>query len=1046
MTTLSRRFQRPFWPVSLVTGILALITLVILLVVYGQTHEWQYLALSGLGSTILLAHGLAWRLARASGRCDLAIWLIAASQILVSVLAPLFMADFWIIGLFLLVGVPIELGVADQPRRMPIFAIVTSLAAAGMVATDLLDVPGRLKILVELPGAVFLSLGLLILHGSGLSFLLWRLRLRSKATYYTRLDLATQLSLVFTGISAVSILVVTSVLIAQLRASQIAQVGQNFQTLAEMDAERVGNSLEQQINALASLSRNETALVEGVTVANAGYPASEVETRRLLEERELRWQNSPEGSAFVLRYRSSPQTLALSKFRGVNTFHNNIFVTDRLGGLVAAQGEKPAKFFFGDEAWWQATWDQGQGATYLGRLTIDPGTRAASLFMAVGVINPQTNQIIGVLASTYDLGAIQHDISAARTQSTGEVNLLAPDGRVIAGPADQTIGKLAWTSSLVSAVSPTDGAPGAGENPAGSHSQAVVQPDWLLGTDRRGNAAVLAHAPLNTTSRVNLEPLRSLGWQIVVSDSQSNALAKVTRLTKVASLVGLLVMAGVVFVATVTAQVITRPIEALTTTAAAISEGDLEQCAQPVGPVELVTLAEAFNTLTARLRSLINSLQDQVAQRTAQLEARVEELAALNRITQTVASVRDLQAALEIVAREIVELVDTRSTGIALLNEARTELTVMANYSRDDAHPRSVGIVIPILGNPSSSQVVETGRSLVVTQAQTNPLTAPIHHILRERHTQCLMLVPLLTRGEVIGTIGVTTDQAGREFTPAEVRLVETVAGQVAGAVENMRLFVEMEHAKEAAEAANEAKSAFLANVSHELRTPLTSILGFTKIIQKRLQDRIFPNFEATDDKTRRAVSQIEDNIEIIIAEGERLTALINNVLDLAKIEAGKMEWYMQPLAMTEVIDRAIASTAVLFESKGLELIKDVQDGLPTIMGDWDRLVQVVINLISNAVKFTEHGAVTCQARQVDGHIIVSIIDTGPGIAESDRLQVFEKFMQGGDTLTDKPQGTGLGLPICKEIVEYHGGRIWAESVLGQGSSFSFSLPIEDGG
>jgi signal transduction histidine kinase len=1044
MTPFSHRFQRPFWPVSLVTGVLAFITLVILLVVYGQTDKWQYLVLSGLGSIILLAHGLAWGLAHAWGRFDLAIWIIAASQIVVSVLAPLFMADFWIIGLFLLLLVPIELGVADQPRRLPAFAIVTSLAAAGMVGVDLLDVPGRLRILVELPSAVFLSVGLLILHGSGLSFLLWRLRLRPKATYYTRLDLATQLSTVFTGISAVSILVVTGVLIAQLRASQVTQVGQNFQTLAEMNANQVGNSLEQQIAALASLSRSETVLVEGLTLANAGYPASEVESRRLLEERELRWQTSPEDSAFVLSYRSNSQTLSLSKFRRANAFHNNIILTDRLGGLVAAQGNKPANFYFGDQAWWQAAWSQG--GTYLGRLAIDPRTRSAALLIAVGVVNPQTNQIIGVLASTYDLSAIQHDISRAQIQSTGHVNLLTLDGQLIAGPVDELAGKLAWPDWLVPAIPLTKGDAFAGETPTASSGQVLAQSGWLMGTDRRGNAAVLAHAPLSTTSRVNLEPLQSLGWQIVVSDTRSNALAKVTQLTKVASLVGLLVMAGVVLVATVTARVITRPIEALTTTAVAISEGDLEQCAQPVGPVELVTLAEAFNTLTARLRSLISSLQDQVDQRTAQLQARVEQLAALNRITQTVTSVHSLQAALEVVAREIVELVDTRSTGIALLNEASTELTVMANYSRDENHPLSVGLVIPILGNPSSAQVVETGRSLVVTQAQTNPLTEPIHTILRERRTQCLMIVPLLIRGKVIGTIGVTTDQIGREFTPAEVRLVETVAGEIAGAVENVRLFVEMERAKEAAEAANEAKSAFLANVSHELRTPLTSILGFTKIIQKRLQDRIIPNVQSGDDKTGRAISQIEGNIEIIIAEGERLTALINNVLDLAKIEAGKMEWYMQPVSIADVIDRAIASSTILVEHKELELIKDVEDGLPAVVGDRDRLLQVVINLISNAVKFTKHGSVTCQARQTDSNIIVSVIDTGPGITESDRTHVFEKFMQLGDTLTDKPQGTGLGLPICKEIVEYHGGRIWAESALGQGSSFSFSLPIKSGG
>jgi hypothetical protein len=523
-----------------------------LLTVYGQTRQWQYLALGGVAAMIVTVHGVAWWLARTRSRFDLGIWLVATAQILSSVLAPLFMADYWIIGLFLLAVVPIEVGIADQPRRMPVFAVITLLGAAGMVATDLLDLPGRLPILVELSGAVFLALSLLILHIAGLAFLLWHLRLRPGANYYTRLDLATQLSLVFTGISAMSILVVTGVLIAQLRTSQITQVGQSFQTVAEINAERVGNSLEQQVNALASLSHQEVALVEGLTSANARYSAwPEDEARQLLQTWEQLWQTSREESQFVRDYRSNPQTLALSKFRGANTFHHNMFLTDHLGGLVAAQGEKPARFFYGDEAWWQAAWHHGQGGVYLGGLAIDPETKIASVFIAVGVINPQTNQIIGVLASTYELQAIQRDISLTKPQTTGEVTLLAPDGVVIAGPNDQAIGQPAGSRLLAAGVL----SPGGDRPPNGDRRQ-QIESGWRMGADRQGNAAVLAHAPLTTTSRVNLDPLRSLGWQVVVSDSQANALAEVTQSTKIASLVGLLVMAPVVLAATATARVI----------------------------------------------------------------------------------------------------------------------------------------------------------------------------------------------------------------------------------------------------------------------------------------------------------------------------------------------------------------------------------------------------------------------------------------------------------------------------------------------------------
>jgi signal transduction histidine kinase len=265
----------------------------------------------------------------------------------------------------------------------------------------------------------------------------------------------------------------------------------------------------------------------------------------------------------------------------------------------------------------------------------------------------------------------------------------------------------------------------------------------------------------------------------------------------------------------------------------------------------------------------------------------------------------------------------------------------------------------------------------------------------------------------------------------------------------------ETKQARAAAEAANQAKSDFLASVSHELRTPLTSVLGFAKISKQSLEKKLFPKIQADDRRTQRDIRFVSENMEIIVSEGERLTTLINNVLDLAKIEAGKVDWDMQPLTIAEVIERATAATAALFEQKGLQLIKNVAPDLPEIVGDQDKLIQVVINLISNAVKFTPAGSVTCRVEATPplppphvggmqgGEIIVSIIDTGTGIAPEDQPKVFEKFKQVGNTLTDKPQGTGLGLPICKEIVEQHGGRIWVESEVGRGSAFSFALPVQ---
>ncbi len=239
----------------------------------------------------------------------------------------------------------------------------------------------------------------------------------------------------------------------------------------------------------------------------------------------------------------------------------------------------------------------------------------------------------------------------------------------------------------------------------------------------------------------------------------------------------------------------------------------------------------------------------------------------------------------------------------------------------------------------------------------------------------------------------------------------------------------------------DQMKTDFISTVSHELRTPLTSILGFAKLIQKKLEEVVLPAVTIDNPKIQRTVKQVRENLHIIIAEGDRLTSLINDVLDIAKIEAGKVEWYMQPLPIAEILDRAIAATAVLAQAGKLQIIRQIEPDLPEVVGDRDRLIQVLINLLSNAIKFTPAGTIICRAHNNQGDIIVSVIDQGIGIAPEDQPKVFEKFKQVGEVMTDKPKGTGLGLPICKQIVEHHNGRLWVESHLGQGSTFAFSLP-----
>lgn len=423
---------------------------------------------------------------------------------------------------------------------------------------------------------------------------------------------------------------------------------------------------------------------------------------------------------------------------------------------------------------------------------------------------------------------------------------------------------------------------------------------------------------------------------------------------------------------------------------------------------------------------VINQQQKDVSERAA-------ELVTINRISQALATQLDKSGLIQFVGDQVRDLFRAPIVYVSLLDRATMMLQFPYTYG-ENASPRPYGSGL-------TSEIIRTGQPLLINEdMEGNRARLGIKQI--GRRTASYLGVPIPSGGQVIGVISVQSiDQEGR-FTEADQRLLSTVALAVGVAFHNAKLFEEASHARAAAEQADAAKSSFLSTVSHELRTPLTSVLGFAKIIRRRLDERLFPLIPEDDRKVQQAKRQVIENLDVVVSEGERLTKLIDDVLDLAKIEAGKFTWNMGSVSMKDVIDRAVAATASLFEAKKLKLIRNVDPDLPTITGDQDRLIQVVINLISNAVKFTDAGSITCSAHRQLAELVVSVKDSGIGIAPADQPKVFEKFKQVGDTLTDKPKGTGLGLPICKEIVEYHGGRIWVESEPSQGSAFSFTLPI----
>jgi len=425
----------------------------------------------------------------------------------------------------------------------------------------------------------------------------------------------------------------------------------------------------------------------------------------------------------------------------------------------------------------------------------------------------------------------------------------------------------------------------------------------------------------------------------------------------------------------------------------------------------------------------------------AEAKQRATELSTVNSISKALASQLDPDDLIKLVGDQMKNLFKANIVYLALLNQKTKTIHFPYRYGDEMA---------PIkLGEGFTSKIILTGEPLLINK-DIEDLRAQLGLHRIGIPAASYLGVPIPVGDEIIGVLSVQSTEHENRFNENDQRLLSTIASSVGVALRNATLFedvqqakMEAETARKTAEKANESKSAFLSTVSHELRTPLTSVLGFTKIIRKRLEEKIFPLTDRTDLKTGKTIQQISENLSVVISEGERLTTLINDVLDLAKIEAGKMEWNLENVSMIEIAERAISATTGLFEQKDLKLVKQIEGNLPNISGDKDKLIQVIINLFSNAVKFTNKGSVTCKVYKHKDELVVSISDTGIGIAREDFNAVFEQFKQvGGDTLTDKPKGTGLGLPICKEIIEHHGGRIWLESKVNKGSTFSFALPV----